>query len=819
MKSDGSKAAAVSWKSLQGRHPTPEERMIWFGGNNNWGIALIPGLVSGNIEVMDFDHKAEDTFGKWMDLVEKQDANLIKKLVIVITPRKGNGFHVLYRCSKIAASHHLAKEIINGKEEILIETRGEGSYILTVGCPGACHETGGTYEFVEGCDFASIPTITPEEREILHSCARQLDLMPDDVTGRAGKGASNKSSDRPGDDFNRRATWAEIIEPHGWQFVRTRAEVVHWRKPGSKGEGIHATTNHLEIDRLHVFSSSALPFEAGKRYSKFAAYAILNYGGDFSAAAKDLAAQGYGSRSADEPVDWSDPANWESPISFESTEPPTLTPDFLPGSIRDFVEAVVANTQTPVDMATLTVLSVLATAAQKKFVVADDRGYKEPLSLYTMVLLPSASRKSAVHELLCEPLDLWESNAKMKTAPLIALQADMKAISELQLTSLHKLAASEADSTKKQRIIGEIRNIKTNQLPVVTAPELYCTDTTPEAFVDFLANNEGRGAVISDEGNILDIMTGLYVSDSRANLDVFLKGHAGGCVKVKRKSSDACIIKNVAVSLGLCVQPDVFTGISSKGQKRLRGKGLFARILFAFPNHNLGTRDVRTRLSIPEAVSNRYNAIVTTLLDLKVPNKDSKPPSITLSADANELWQDFCQLVETKLDDHGEFADMRDWAGKLAGAVFRISGLVELANVIEKNQSLQGDIEISGSTMAAVIEFAWLLSQHAKLVFNTAGESPAVADARWISNHFCDFIETAASGARFVNRNSVHHNSRFSTNSIETLETAFRVLVDRNIVSPLVPLRTGNKKPKLIHYLNPCWTQSKSACLQFEMGL
>jgi hypothetical protein len=54
---------------------------------------------------------------------------------------------------------------------------------------------------------------------------------------------------------------------------------------GSRTQGVSATTNHQGSDLLYVFSTSTV-FEAGKAYSKFAAYAIPEHGSDFSAAAR-----------------------------------------------------------------------------------------------------------------------------------------------------------------------------------------------------------------------------------------------------------------------------------------------------------------------------------------------------------------------------------------------------------------------------------------------------------------------------------------------------------------------------------------------------
>jgi hypothetical protein len=105
---------------------------------------------------------------------------------------------------------------------------------------------------------------------------------------------SSKDSDqlRPGDDFNERATWAEVLTAHDWRLDRQTGEETYWTRPG-KDNGVSATTNYAGSDKLVVFSTST-PFETETSYSKFAAYAVLNHEGDYSKAAAELAERGYG---------------------------------------------------------------------------------------------------------------------------------------------------------------------------------------------------------------------------------------------------------------------------------------------------------------------------------------------------------------------------------------------------------------------------------------------------------------------------------------------------------------------------------------------
>lgn len=105
---------------------------------------------------------------------------------------------------------------------------------------------------------------------------------------------------RPGDDFNDRAHWADILTPHGWTYMYHRGSTMYWRRPG-KDSGEHsATTGRKGVgteDRLYVFSD-ATEFEQNVPYNKFAAFALLNHGGTgathFASATRDLRAQGFG---------------------------------------------------------------------------------------------------------------------------------------------------------------------------------------------------------------------------------------------------------------------------------------------------------------------------------------------------------------------------------------------------------------------------------------------------------------------------------------------------------------------------------------------
>lgn len=108
-----------------------------------------------------------------------------------------------------------------------------------------------------------------------------------------------QASGKPGDDFDARATWEEILQPHGWQLVRSYGSMTLWTRPGKRrSDGVSARTGvGSEGDRFYCWSSNA-GVPQGRLFKKYALYAQLDHGGDYSAAARALAKRGFGTQPA-----------------------------------------------------------------------------------------------------------------------------------------------------------------------------------------------------------------------------------------------------------------------------------------------------------------------------------------------------------------------------------------------------------------------------------------------------------------------------------------------------------------------------------------
>ncbi len=160
IKNDGSKAAAVSWKPCQSEIADPATLSQWFGNGADCGIGAVGGKVSGNLEVMDFDDP--ESYERWTKLVGRVAPELLERLVIVRTPT--GGYHVFYRCRDgVERNQYLARRKVKGKTKVLIETRGEGGYVLLPGSPPSCHHANKRYELIQGDSPRSQPSTQPKE--------------------------------------------------------------------------------------------------------------------------------------------------------------------------------------------------------------------------------------------------------------------------------------------------------------------------------------------------------------------------------------------------------------------------------------------------------------------------------------------------------------------------------------------------------------------------------------------------------------------------------------------------------------------------------
>jgi P4 family phage/plasmid primase-like protien len=315
------KRPAIRWSPYIATAPTLDEVHDWWGNGKTWGLALICGGVSGGLEMCEIEGRALD--GRSMtEVMNRMDETGARHIWELLSGPEGftetspsGGLHFLYRISdhEVPGNTKIAQKARDeeGNRLCLVETRGHGGYVITAPTSGICHPSGEAWQLLQG-QYGKLPVITWQERNLFHQALQlALDESPAPVAVPtmssvqtlvpvSATTATSVSSLSPGDDFEARVDWHDILAPTGWRVShKGPGNERHWTRPGKEmRDGTSATTGRAnDRDRLYVFSTST-EFEAEVPYTKFGAYALLNHGGDHHAAAQTLARLGYGERPA-----------------------------------------------------------------------------------------------------------------------------------------------------------------------------------------------------------------------------------------------------------------------------------------------------------------------------------------------------------------------------------------------------------------------------------------------------------------------------------------------------------------------------------------
>lgn len=265
-------ALSESWKTVA----TDEREKLSQWLHEDYWFGLPCGVINDGLEVLDVDDP--DLIEPVRRRVEKFEDEWAIEIPMVWTRK---GLHVYFRSAHCEGNQKLA---MSKEGNVLIETRGEGGYVVS---PSTNNDV---YQFVAERGYADISVLSEEQRTHLMDYARSYNevfpevYVPQEYTG----------TGRPGDDFNNRAKWEEILK--GWDCVKQKGEYREWRRPGKEVGSISATTGHDGRDIMYLFSSNAGDMESNRAYSKFSAFVFLEHQGDFKAATKALVERGYGTK-------------------------------------------------------------------------------------------------------------------------------------------------------------------------------------------------------------------------------------------------------------------------------------------------------------------------------------------------------------------------------------------------------------------------------------------------------------------------------------------------------------------------------------------
>jgi hypothetical protein len=473
--------------------------------------------------------------------------------------------------------------------------------------------------------------------------------------------------------------------------------------------------------------------------------------------------------------------DWLEPIPLIAKTPDPIDPDTLPGVLGKFSRALARHTETPIDLSVLAVLGAASAALAGKIEIEAEAGYIEPAHVWVCPLLESGNRKTAVIDAVRAPIDRYQDSERERLEPeLRRLCSERKT----RLAAIEKLRKKlRVDSPDD--LATEIQRITHLEAELPDEPgeiTLTTTDITPEALEELMQANQGRMAIISDEGGAFDIMAGRY--SSQPNLDVFLKGHTGSRVSTHRRSRSTFIPR---AYLTICIVPQPGVIQDLKDKPFLRDRGLLARFLYAMPESPIGRREHQAN-RIPSDIHLDYHAIMTHFLKWQ----PAYPVRLPLSDPAYRQWKGFQRQIEVLMAEGGDLDRLHDWGGKLPGTALRIAGILSAAS----SQDLPPR-DIQHETIARATALCTSLIPHAMAVFNLVDEDPKVSLAKRILRWLRKQKESV------VTRRDCFRALRRHFDRTSEIDTPLHVLVEHLYIRTETA-QTGGRPSERIE-INPKW--------------
>jgi len=437
---------------------------------------------------------------------------------------------------------------------------------------------------------------------------------------------------------------------------------------------------------------------------------------------------------------------WVVPYPLVESPTKELPENIFPGWLEKYIYAVADSIQVRPEMAATMALSCIGAALSRKGIIRIKADWPEPLNLYAVVIAPPGTRKSQTFKEMCGPLFDYQMEMIEIARPEVNRKQVQKDALTLELNQLKKNLA-KAEGSTRDALIERIVKIQgdLSGLGDIALPRFITDDVTPEALGTLICQNHGRIALMSADGNGVFVqMSGRYTK--APDVDVYVKGWNGDMKIVDRRSRSTEFIEAPALTINIAVQPEVLRGI---GRSAAAKQGFFYRILYCYPNTNVGSRDIDSA-DIPHEVKNSYVEKMRKILDLPYPEttidvNSNKPRTLmnvlSFNEDALELFKNYERALEkqrgVELDGH-----MREWLSKHGGNTARLIGILHVAENIdivdildeEGNPGSVWEIPIRAETVDKGVILGQFYIDHTDAAFDEMQSDPIKNDAIRIFN-------------------------------------------------------------------------------------
>ena len=729
----GGKVPLDRWTDDQ-HHPM-DEAEIPRRFRNGCNLGIVCGAGSGNLECLDFDNAS--LFQPLLDTLEAVNPGLRQKLTVWQETPSG-GYHLLYRCSAPVGSNAVLAHGRNGKAAI--ETRGQGGQFLVAPSRATSKQDGKQRPYILHGTLQAVPTITAEDVALLHNIASSFDESGHQEQKRLPRNQGGTiSGDRPGDRYNHVTDWNELLVRYGWRCLKTMGDRQHWQRPGKTGPEASGTLHPTK--GFWCFSTST-PLPTQQPLTPFAVFTYMEYGGDFVAAARALAAEHTPAHPIGEqpphPALAADPtAALCAPC--KPVQPPAPLPDhpavapfehdLLPDTLAPWVRDIAERLQCPPDFVAVAAMVALAVVVGRKVAIRPKRHdtWAVIANLWALVIGRPGIMKTPAIEATFGPLDRLMARAlEEHDQAMQRFEAD-KMAAKLRAEAREKKARERLKNNHDANL-GDLLTPSTIEAP--TLRRYRTNDTSTASLGELLRQNPNGMLVYRDE--LVSLLKGLDKEDQAEGRGFYLTGWNGDSPYTLDRIGRGLYLHIPALCISLLggTQPGrlaEYTGQAIRGGAA--DDGLIQRFgLMVWPDPVATWRNVdrppdHTAERVAYAVFDRLDRLDPASIGAQQDrNLDGHPiglPYLRFSAEALSHFQEWHEALEVRLRSGELHPALESHFSKYRKLVPALALLIHLAD--------DGRGEIGEDATLKALAWAEYLETHAHRVYGAVTQVEVAA--------------------------------------------------------------------------------------------
>ena len=729
----GGKVPLDRWTDDQ-HHPM-DETEIPRRFRNGCNLGIVCGAGSGNLECLDFDNAS--LFQPLLDTLEAVNPGLRQKLTVWQETPSG-GYHLLYRCSAPVGGNAVLAHDRNGKAAI--ETRGQGGQFLVAPSRATSKQDGKQRPYILYGTLQAVPTITAEDVALLHSIASSFDESGHQEQKRLPLNQGGTiSGDRPGDRYNHVTDWNELLVRYGWRCLKTMGDRQHWQRPGKTGPEASGTLHPTK--GFWCFSTST-PLPTQQPLTPFAVFTYMEYGGDFVAAARALAAEHTPAHPIGEqpphPALAADPtAALCAPC--KPVQPPAPLPDhpavapfehdLLPDTLAPWVRDIAERLQCPPDFVAVAAMVALAVVVGRKVAIRPKRHdtWAVIANLWALVIGRPGIMKTPAIEATFGPLDRLMARAlEEHDQAMQRFEAD-KMAAKLRAEAREKKARERLKNNHDANL-GDLLTPSTIEAP--TLRRYRTNDTSTASLGELLRQNPNGMLVYRDE--LVSLLKGLDKEDQAEGRGFYLTGWNGDSPYTLDRIGRGLYLHIPALCISLLggTQPGrlaEYTGQAIRGGAA--DDGLIQRFgLMVWPDPVATWRNVdrppdHTAERVAYAVFDRLDRLDPASIGAQQDhNLDGHPiglPYLRFSAEALSHFQEWHEALEVRLRSGELHPALESHFSKYRKLVPALALLIHLAD--------DGRGEIGEDATLKALAWAEYLETHAHRVYGAVTQVEVAA--------------------------------------------------------------------------------------------